>query len=495
MDEKQETGQTKQAKGSMETSIDPTNLSSLYFYCQDHEELNAKLDEEFVCYVNPNIRIENDKKNVVHGRGVVVTQDVKAGECLFVSSPVIGVRSEEARNAFLESAGSTLEETTMKLLQDKMMDAIRKQNNHGPINSFMALMGSQNGKQYTDTPSIDLLNGQDDSIVWSEEELNCMTPSNLKSIILKNAFGPEFITYDKIQTQWQSEESPNYSPPHLLGIYPLAAMLNHSCSPNAIRTYAKEGIMIVHACQPIRAGTEVVWSYIPTLQVFAVRRRALKQRHGFICRCERCLVEAKGLRKDILPANFKSALEDALKWNETLRQSDISNLSSSQAQISNAYKNLAETVFSTQNLSNEVKRCVRIGYTNLHFNFFNAILLKSAGDGSEEARRLQQPIREMILDSATQLHFAFCTSNNASTEHLSLLHLCYELIQAIHRYSSDKVKTQNQIKFWTDAMKRAHMIRYGEMGSDLEAVRNCLVHTRTILRQRDGHLKAKYNFL
>ena len=108
---------------------------------------------------------------------------------------------------------------------------------------------------------------------------------------------------------------------------------------------------------------------------------------------------------------------------------------------------------------------------------------------------LQQPIREVILASATQLHFAFCASSNASTEHLSLLHLCYDLIQTIHKYSGNKDKTQSQVKFWTEAMKRAHMIRYGELGSDLEAVRNTLVHTRTILRQRDGHLKAKYNFL
>ena len=60
MDEKQEKGQTKQAKGSMETSIDPTNLSNFYFYSQDQEEINARLDEDFVCYVNPNVRIEND---------------------------------------------------------------------------------------------------------------------------------------------------------------------------------------------------------------------------------------------------------------------------------------------------------------------------------------------------------------------------------------------------------------------------------------------------
>ena len=303
------------------------------------------------------------------------------------------------------------------------------------------------------------------------------------------AFGPDFITYDKIQQQWQTSNS-SYSPPHILGIYPLAAMLNHSCSANAIRSYANE-TMIVHASKPIAAGSEVVWSYIPPTQIFAERRRALKKRHGFMCRCERCVVESKQLKKDMLPSNLKMALEEGSKWNKNLL--DVSSSDDvSKRQLCSAYVTLEETVFGSTNLSNEVKRHLRVGYTNLHFNYFNAVL--STIDNGVHALHAKQ-IREMVLASATQLHFAFCSSNNASTEHISILHLCYELINAIHRTNSDKSKTLNKVKFWTDAMKRAHMVRYGEMRSDLEAVRNCLVHTRTILRQRDGFLKVKYNFL
>ena len=263
-------------------------------------------------------------------------------------------------------------------------------------------------------------------------------------------------------------------------------MLNHSCVANAIRTYVN-GTMIVHACQTIQPGTEVVWSYIPPTQVFAERRRALKRRHGFLCKCERCLVEAKELRRDILPSNVKLALEEARKWNDVLI--DVSTCENVlKRQLCGAFVNLDETLFKSTSLSNHVKRHLRVGYTNLHFNYFNAMLSANGTSGSNA-----QQAQELVLNAATQLHFAFCASNNASTEHLSVLHLCYELMSVIHQTNRDA--TKNQVKFWTEAMKKTHMTRYGEMGSDLEAVRKCLVHTRTILRQRDGFLKTQFRFL
>jgi hypothetical protein len=303
------------------------------------------------------------------------------------------------------------------------------------------------------------------------------------------AFGPDFVTYEKIEQQWNSpnSESSSYTPPHILGIFPLAAMLNHSCTPNAVRSYAN-GTMIVHATKTIPAGSEVVWSYIPPTQVFAERRRALKRRHEFLCKCERCLLEAKELRTDILPSNLKSALEDGTKYNEGLmdvaRCDDVS-----KRQLCTAFVNLEETVFSSKSLSNDAKRHLRIGYTNLHFNYFNAMLMSAASTTNVHQAQV------LVLSSATQLHFAFCSSNNASTEHLSVLHLCYELANTIHQSSSSDSQTLMKVKFWTEAMKRAHMTRFGEMGSDVKAVRNCLVHTRTVLRQRDGYLQVKSNFL
>lgn len=459
--------------------IKPSNLTDLYF---------AGDDAVPNVYVHPEICIQRDD-GVVHGRGMIVTKDIKAGECLFVTPPTVHVNRGKARQAFKEAVECgqrrDLEEIVMDLLVKNMMEAV-KNNEHATINSFLALMGVPGSKEEAKDVSIDTLNGHENNKSWTDEEVKGVNEKHLRSIILKNAFGPDFITYDKIQHQWKDENS-TYLPPHILGIYPLAAMLNHSCSANAIRSYAGD-TMIVHASKPISRGTEVVWPYIPPTQVFAERRRALKKRHGFVCRCERCMVESTKLKKDILPTTLKMALEEGSKWNKSLLDVGGSN-DLLKRQLCSAYLTLEDNVFNSTIFPNEVKRYLRVGYTNLHFNYFNAILCTITNHSS--APQIKQ-VQEMVLTAATQLHFAFCSSNHASTEHISILHLCYELINAIHKNDS---RAENRVKFWMHAMKGAHLIRYGEMGSDLETVRKCLVHTRTLLRQKDGYLKINYNFL
>lgn len=275
----------------------------------------------------------------------------------------------------------------------------------------------------------------------------------------------------------------------MLGIYPLAAILNHSCSANAVRSYAGE-IMIAHATKIIPAGSEIVWSYIPPTKEFTKRRTILKDRHGFVCNCERCSLESKELAMDILPLTLKNAIEHGSKWNTNLL--DVANSDgSSKRQLCSTFITLEGTVLGSTSLSNEVKRYLRVGFTNLQFNYFNAIL--SNLDDANNAQK--QQVREDVLNLATHLHFAFCACNNASTEHLSLLHLCYELINVLHQTCDNKSQTITKVRFWTEQLKKAHLVRYGSLGNDIECIRNALVHTRTILRQKEGFLKATYRFL
>jgi hypothetical protein len=76
-----------------------------------------------------------------------------------------------------------------------------------------------------------------------------------------------------------------------------------------------------------------------------------------------------------------------------------------------------------------------------------------------------------------------------------ILHLCYELVASVHTTSVDKTKTLPKLKFWTEQMKRAHMIRYGSLGNDLDSVRKVMQHTRTVLRNRDGMESVKFHFV
>lgn len=286
-----------------------------------------------------------------------------------------------------------------------------------------------------------------------------------------------------------------YVPPHILGIYPLAAMLNHSCVSNATRTYCNE-LMIVHASKNIAAGSEIVWSYIPPTQPFADRRRALKARHGFICKCEKCQLESSQWKKDVLPVTMSRTISEVYKWNRSLM--DVGSLDHvSKRQLYMLHDELDATCFSSRNLSNELKRYLRIDITNFYFNYLNAVLSDIGSMNNNENSGSTTRTREKLLNTATQLHFAFCASNNGSTEHLSILHLCYELATAIQQSNTDTSLTMmmNMVRFWTDQLKKAHTVRYGFMVDDIECARKLLVHTRQILRQRDGFLKVSFNFL
>ena len=75
------------------------------------------------------------------------------------------------------------------------------------------------------------------------------------------------------------------------------------------------------------------------------------------------------------------------------------------------------------------------------------------------------------------------------------MHLCYELASSLHTASIEPDKTIVAVRFWTEQLKRAILIRYGSVGNNVETVRKLLQHTRTILRNKDGMDKVEYKFI
>ena len=91
------------------------------------------------------------------------------------------------------------------------------------------------------------------------------------------------------------------------GVYPCAALLNHSCDPNCILRYKfgipvanncgdeEEGlfhspILQIIACKDIIAGEELCHSYVDLALTTKARQSRLFETHGFICDCKRCVV-------------------------------------------------------------------------------------------------------------------------------------------------------------------------------------------------------------
>mmetsp|Transcript_27072 Transcript_27072/g.58034 ORF Transcript_27072/g.58034 Transcript_27072/m.58034 type:complete len:653 (-) Transcript_27072:2371-4329(-) len=84
------------------------------------------------------------------------------------------------------------------------------------------------------------------------------------------------------------------------GVYPCAALLNHSCNPNCILRY-KLGvtndfgeqqyhppILQIVACRDICAGEELCHSYVDLALCTQERQTRLLDTHGFLCECIRC---------------------------------------------------------------------------------------------------------------------------------------------------------------------------------------------------------------
>lgn len=55
--------------------------------------------------------------------------------------------------------------------------------------------------------------------------------------------------------------------------------------------------------------------------------------------------------------------------------------------------------------------------------------------------------------------------------------------------------TIRAVRFWTEQLKRAMLIRYGPVGNNVNVVRQLLHHTKQVVRQKDGMDHATYKFI
>jgi SET and MYND domain-containing protein len=87
------------------------------------------------------------------------------------------------------------------------------------------------------------------------------------------------------------------------GLFPVASFMNHSCHPNSVFTGSSHGVMVVKALRPIKAGDEILVSYIDIFQPTQERRHDLLTTKHFWCLCDRCVAAS-------LPRNAHSPVAD-----------------------------------------------------------------------------------------------------------------------------------------------------------------------------------------
>jgi len=378
--------------------LDPSDLSDLFFPSGDTRQ-NI---ENNISFIGP-IRVDWMDHKDRQGRCVRATRDIAPGEALLVVPPLVAAPVAEVYREWCHDASqqimSSVAQAAEQVLVRQCQTAVRA-GNLGVIHALSALEDGSSSKPFV--PSINLLLGrdQDENLLSSSGDepatKNYFSDERLLQIIRRNAFGGDFVTDRVVEQRWTNEtnnsssSSNTYMPQRLLGHYPVAAMINHSCLPNAVRVFCgrAQEIMVVHACQRIAQGEEIVWSYIPLTDPVAVRRQRLQQQHGFVCRCERCRAEqAVDVPMNIIRNNTKDA---ALALEEWLTSAGSKNNSAT-----------------TARLSNTVQRYLRVSHFSLYLDYLNA-----DGASTENA--------DALLKLCTQLHFSLAATHNASTEHLSV---------------------------------------------------------------------------
>ncbi|KAG8757292.1 hypothetical protein FRC14_002175 [Serendipita sp. 396] len=88
--------------------------------------------------------------------------------------------------------------------------------------------------------------------------------------------------------------------PHLnaigITICPLAALINHSCAPNAVIVFPNSSqgrypTLQVICIRPINPGDEIVAAYVDITLPKGIRQKFLKETYAFDCKCTECIKE------------------------------------------------------------------------------------------------------------------------------------------------------------------------------------------------------------
>ncbi len=94
-------------------------------------------------------------------------------------------------------------------------------------------------------------------------------------------------------------------------VYPLGALLNHSCAPNCLLRYAfgkkhEPPVMEIVASRDIAKGEELTHSYVELVSPRDSRRASLEEIFGFDCHCEKCKACQDAKFRISLPNNHAS---------------------------------------------------------------------------------------------------------------------------------------------------------------------------------------------
>lgn len=232
-------------------------------------EMQSRLDPlrklECADYVGPVKVVDISGK----GRGLVATKDIKMGTLLMVSKALASTLNPKATLGFeihannsvnltRRSAAVVSQLTEMLMKNPKTYDAI-----------IYNLSTGENPRK-----NVQLFCDPD-----TKKEPICDVEV-IKAIDHCNAFG--------IYSSDHEQQLYSFSGDHKTGggLFVLPSFMNHSCTPNVFHYYYND-VLVIYSAKKLKAGEEILTSYVPINESYEKRSEMLKQR-GFICHCIRC---------------------------------------------------------------------------------------------------------------------------------------------------------------------------------------------------------------
>ncbi len=112
------------------------------------------------------------------------------------------------------------------------------------------------------------------------------------------------------------------------GVFPAAALLNHSCDPNCVLQFNDNNILRIIAVKEIAIDEEITHSYTDLALPTESRKNKLKSVYGFDCACCRCSAGANtpSASREGLLRLLEEAATDPLWTRDMLSNNRISNL-------------------------------------------------------------------------------------------------------------------------------------------------------------------------
>jgi tetratricopeptide (TPR) repeat protein len=198
------------------------------------------------------------------GRGLFATRDLKPGDVIMVEKAFCVVFGQE-ENA-LSAMTFDVRDEMVRVFPAGLCKAVVRKLNDNP---------SQIGKVldlYSDYQVPEIDNGMAEGRRWVDVW-------QVHDIVARNAFGPGGSGDGEKGRGWGSA-----------GLWIVASYMNHSCVPNAEKEYIGD-LMVLRATREIKAGDEVMHTYVQVNSDFAGRGKSLLEVWGFVCDCGLCVAE------------------------------------------------------------------------------------------------------------------------------------------------------------------------------------------------------------